>query len=417
MRSSYRLWPCSSAILLVFSFSLGCHGPAELGDLALVSVPNSETQPTTDETESVPAENAPESGEFSKEADLPSTEEDSDSSEVLAGESPANPNAEPEDSTSYAVTNEETEVASPAHSPASLNGTLTLPAQPRASLSGPARRLKQLIDEGKWSAATTLVSTYLQQYPDDGGVHAMHGRILLYNVDTLHDYIPADSQIEQVLQAFRNAVEFDSGLNAMVADILLRHAHTLLSDAVAEATPATFIDLYLLAEQDFQANQKQLENSEDYGNLGRLAETMQLSGIMAIGNFIAAERGNLYFAGGWDHGIMLARQCDPQQAELWAPHIAKLGPQFAAVNLYGSAMYMRSAATWLAGITEKKARTLECLTALVGETEKFSRDQSLRKRADIALGQFIKAGWEAEVRGLVEEGNPEVIQVMRAIAN
>jgi hypothetical protein len=417
MHSSYRLWSYSWAILLAFNFSLGCKGPAELNDLALVSAPNSDTKPTTDKTDAVPAETAPESGEFSKEADVPSTEVDSESSEVRAGESQANPTAEPEDSPSDAVMNEKTEVASASDSPAKINGVSTLPAQPRASLSAPARRLKQLIDEGKWSAATTLVSTYLQQYPDDGGVHAMHGRILLYHEDTLHDFIPADSQTERVLQAFRNAVEFDSGLNAMVADILLRHAHTLLSDAVAKSTPATFIDLYLLAEQDFQANQRQLENSGDYGDLGKLAETMQLTGIVTIGNFIAAERGNLYYAGGWDLGIVLARQCDPRQAELWAPHFAKLGPQFAAANLYGSAMYMRSAATWLAGITDKKARTLECLTALVGETEKISQDQSLRRRADIALGQFIKAGWETEVKQLVDERNPEVMQVFRAIAN
>lgn len=407
MKVSPHLRKHGALLLLTIASATGCQGKRDPGDVGSHTIASQ--QPTT----------SPKSEDDKTASDVAVSSTSEGNHEIpvqLAGHTAEMPTPD------SMATSVETADTSQPKAPDAANDqnespgkSSLLPVAPKVALSAPASRLKKLIDEGKWNAASTLLEAYLQQYPDDGGVHAMHGRILLNNEDTLTDYIPADSQTDAVLQAFKNAVEFDSSTKPLVADILLRHAHTLLTDAAANGTPATFIDLYMLAQQEFDAGTEQMEQTEEAGNIAKLAESVQLMGLVTVGNFIAAERGNLYYAGGWDHGIMLANEYDPQRCQAWASHLANLGPKFAEQGLFGSAMYMRSASTWLAGVKDKQTRALESLSVLADQSEKIAADEGLRRRADVAISHFMKAGWEAETKSLVQEKNPVVMQVIKAV--
>lgn len=294
-----------------------------------------------------------------------------------------------------------------------------MPPPPTAPLSSRARKLNQLLNEGKLSAANTLVNTYLQQFPDDGGVQAMHARLLLLDSEYVFDFAPAESRILYILEACRNAVEFDPKLKPLVADMLLRQAIVDLRKAAASRSPVVFADLQIAAQEQIAALEypdslSQTENPLD--SIGPdLYHGMELAAVGFLAMGMKMHYGHLYIAGGLEQGAILARELDPESSKKWARPLHQLGPKFAEQNWYASAMYMESLATYLEGIVDREQRVLASLQIVASRSEQIEASPQIKARANFALDQFVAAGWLEDVKKIVQQPSPEIKRLNEAL--
>ena len=227
-----------------------------------------------------------------------------------------------------------------------------LPTVPAVSFSAPARRVAGLLDEGKITAADTLLKTYLGQYPDDGGLHAQHARFLLATTEltSLLTILGDTFNRSGIADACRNAVEFDASMKPYVADILLRQA-----------------------VQDIRSDQRN-------GWPVVLADAERFS-PGARGTFVV---------GGWDDCAELAATIDATTSRQWAPAFAGLREPFVKSGYYASALYMQCFACFLEhGDTANEQKLRACAKLMRSVLADVKANPDRGQRAAFAFEAFL----------------------------
>lgn len=270
-----------------------------------------------------------------------------------------------------------------------------------ASLSKPARKLNQLIDDGKLNAANKLLNAYLGQMPDDGGIHAMNGKLQLARTDIVFDFVPAESQIAGILNACRTAVEFDPKLKPFVADMIWRQVVADLNQAADEKSPIVFADVQAMC-QEYSEDMKHSENP-----MGNFLEAMKMANIPFLGLAFQMRIGHTMVPGSWNQALGLAHELDPSVSAKRAKQLRGLASSFSEAGNFASGVFIEQTRTYYEGQASQEERVVLFFDLLTNRFDEIEASPKLKARANIALDQVAASGWKDEIIAVVDKQSPD----------
>ena len=275
-----------------------------------------------------------------------------------------------------------------------------VPEAVTASLSKPAQKLNQLIDDGKYNAADKLLDSYLGQFPEDGAIHAMRGKLQLATTDIVFDFVPAESRIGSILNACQTAVEFDPKLKTFVADMIWHQVISDLKQAANDGEPIVFADLQIYGQEAAEEMQHTIQES---GNpMANLAQGMQLAGIPMLGMGMQMRFGHTMVPGSWNQALSLAYDLDASVSTKWTKQLEGISSRFADCGWFASGFFLEQVRTYYEGEVTQEERVVTFFDLLTDRSEQIESSKKLKARAKFALDQLIMSGWKEEIKEVIQ---------------
>ena len=283
--------------------------------------------------------------------------------------------------------------------PEAKKSTLSSEAAPQellvadTTLSKPAMRINELIDDGKLNAASKLLNVYLGQRPDDGGIHAMNGKLQLANTDIVFDVIPAQSRIGVILEACRTAVEFDPKLKPFVANMIWRQVVADLNQAADEKSEIILTDVQV-SYQEYVEDMQQ-------NPTGNFLEGMEMANVPFLFMRCRMKYGHTMFPGSWNRALSLAHELDSSSSAKWAKQLEGLGSRFAEAGNFASGIFVEQVRTYYEGQASQEERVVLFLNLMTNRFSEIETSPKLKARANFVLDQVAASGWKEEILAVI----------------